>query len=96
MGVYLPLSLITNHCWKFSISKASLVDPVLGKVPQFVMSGWPAGFPNETITPCHNRRNELSCEQDCVLWGFRVIIPPVFRAKMLGKLHWKHSLVHVV
>ena len=72
------------------IGKATLVDPVLGKVHQFVMSGWPEGCPDETLKPYHNRRNELSCEQDCVLWSSRVIIPPIFRAKMLGQLHWEH------
>jgi len=44
------------------IGKATLVDPVLGKVHQFVMSGWPEGCPDETLKPYHNRRNELSCE----------------------------------
>ena len=42
------------------------------------------------LKPYDNRRNELSCEQDCVVWGSRVIIPPIFRAKMLGQLHWEH------
>ena len=73
-----------------NIGKATLVDSVLSQVHQFVMSGWPEECPNETLKPYHNRRNELSCEQDCVLWGTRVIIPPTFRAKMLGQLHWEH------
>ena len=47
------------------IGKATLVDPVLGN--QFVMSSWPEGCPDETLKPYHSRRNELSCEQDCVL-----------------------------
>ena len=51
------------------IGKATLVDPVLSKVHQFVMSGWPEGCLDETFKPYHNRRNELSCEQDCVLWA---------------------------
>ena len=72
------------------IGMATLVDPVLGKIHQFVMSGYPEGCPDETLKPYHNRRNELSCEQDCVIWGSRVIIPPIFRAKMLGQLHWEH------
>ena len=67
------------------IGKATLFDPVLGKVHQFVMSGWPKRCPDGTLKPYHNRRNELSCEQDCVLWGTRVIIPSFFRAKMLGQ-----------
>ena len=72
------------------IGKATLVDSVLGKVHQFVMSGGLEECPNENLKPYHNRRNELSCEQDCVLWGTRVIIPPILRGKMLGQLHWKH------
>ena len=72
------------------IGKATLVDSALGKVHQFVMSGWPEECPDESLKPYHNRRNEQSCEQDCVLWGTRVIIPPIFRAKMLRQLHWEH------
>ena len=75
------------------IGKATLVDYVLGKVHQFVMSGWPEECPDETLKPYHNRskpyhnrRNELSCEQDCVLLGTRIIIQPIFRAKMLRQL----------
>ena len=72
------------------IGKATLVDSVLGKVHQFVMSGGLEECPDENLKPYQNRRNELSCEQDCVLWGTRVIIPPILRGKMLGQLHWKH------
>lgn len=57
------------------IGKETLVDPVLSKVRQFVMSGWPEECPDETLKPHYNRRNELSCEQDCVLWGTGVISP---------------------
>ena len=49
------------------IGNATLVDPVLGKVHQFVMSGWPEGCADETLKPYHHRRNGLSCEQDCHL-----------------------------
>ena len=34
--------------------------------------------------------HELSCEQNCILWGSRVIIPQSFREKMLKELHWEH------
>ena len=60
------------------------------KVHQFVMTGWPEGCPDETLKHYHNRRNELSCDQDRVLSACRVIIPPIFGAKMLGQLHWEH------
>ena len=57
------------------IGKETLVDPVLRKIRQFVMSDWPE-YPKEPIKPYYNRRNELSCEQNCVLWGTGVISPP--------------------
>lgn len=72
------------------IGKATRVDPVLSKVHHFVMSGWPEKCDDENLKPYHNRRLELSCEQGCVLWGSRVVIPFVFRVKMLKELHWEH------
>jgi transposase InsO family protein len=38
----------------------------------------------------YNCKLELSCEQDCVHWGSRLVIPPVFREKMINELHWEH------
>ena len=72
------------------IGKATLLDPVLSKVFDLVMSGWPEKCDEENLKPFHTRRHELSCEQNCVLWGSRVIIPQVFREKMLKELHWDH------
>ena len=51
--------------------------------------GWPEVC-DEDLKPYYTRRHELSCEQNCILWGSRVIIPPVFREKMLEELHWEH------
>ena len=72
------------------IGKATKVDSVLCKVYYYVVSGWPENCQDENLRPYHNRKLELSCEQDCVLWGSRVVIPPVFREKMLNELHWEH------
>lgn len=44
------------------IGKATLVDPVLSKVHQLVMSGWTEECYDETHKPYDGRRNELSCE----------------------------------
>ena len=71
------------------IGKATLQDPVLSKVLDWVMLGWPEAG-TEDLKPYHTRRNELSCEQNCILWGSRVVIPQVFRGKMLKELHWEH------
>ena len=65
------------------IGKATLLDPVLSRVFDLVMTGWPEKCEEENLKPYYTRRHELSCEQNCVLWGSRVIIPQVFREKML-------------
>ena len=36
------------------------------------------------------RRNELSLQHGCVLWGSRVIIPSKLRPSLLGELHAGH------
>ena len=36
------------------------------------------------------RRHELSTEQGCVLWGMRVIIPPMYRNRLILMLHAEH------
>ena len=70
------------------IGKATLQDPVLSKVHDWVMRGWPEAS-TEDLKPYYTRRNELSCEQNCIIWDSRVIIPQVFRGKMLKELHWE-------
>ena len=72
------------------IGKATLLDPVLSRVFDLVMTGWPEKCVEENLKPYYTRRHELSCEQNRVLWGPRVIIPQVFRKKMLKELHWEH------
>ena len=72
------------------IGKATVLDPLLRRVLDFVMTGWPEKCDEEEIKPYHIRSQELSREESCVLWGARVIIPQVFREKMLKELHWEH------
>ena len=45
---------------------------------------------DDILKPYWNRREELSVEADCVLWGLRVIIPTTLRHQMLKELHEDH------
>ena len=72
------------------IGKATRLDPLLSRVLDFVLTGWPEKCDEEEMKPYYNRRKKLSCEQNCVLWGSRVIIPYVFREKIFKELHWEH------
>ena len=72
------------------IRKATQTDKVLTKVKEYVQNGWPNHMPDTELKPFFVRRNELSIDQGCVMWGSRVIIPKRYRDKLLGDLHDQH------
>ena len=71
------------------IGSATMKDPVLSRVKDFVMHGWP-GKVDANLEPYHRRRDELSVDQNCVLWGLRVIIPERHQSALLQQLHDDH------
>ena len=67
-------------------------DPVLSRVLELTRGGWAAdtGDAAEELRPYRNRQAELSVENDCVLWGGRIVIPPQGRKIILSQLHEGH------
>jgi len=64
---------------------------VLSAVKERVLSGWSdTTEDHERFLPYHRRREELSLEEGCVMWGSRVVIPEVGRQKVLQELHVGH------
>ena len=53
------------------------------------MKGW-ADDENMAIQTWYQRRNELTIEDGCLLWGIRVIIPGSLRERVLQELHEGH------
>lgn len=72
------------------MSHATRNDPVLSRVLEFVKSGWPQHVEDLRLKPFFHRRYELSIEQDCLLWGIRVVIPSHYQKDMLKELHVGH------
>ena len=64
-------------------------DTVLSAVVKFVLQGWPKEV-DEKYTHNYRRKDELSVMQGCLLWGSRVIIPPLGRDLPLKELHDSH------
>ena len=60
------------------IRDATQVDLVLSRALEFVKQGWPQHVEDLRLQPFFNRQFELSVEQDCLLWGLRVINPTWF------------------
>ena len=65
-------------------------NPQLSKVLHFVQTGWPTRCDPE-LQPYFNRRNELTIEENCLLKGMQVIVPPDLQQTMVKLLHETHS-----
>ncbi|KAF7645691.1 hypothetical protein LDENG_00200260 [Lucifuga dentata] len=46
--------------------------------------------PEEILQPFVKRRFELTVEDDCIVWGFRVVIPETLQSRLLSELHDSH------
>ena len=72
------------------IQQATERDPVLSKVLTYTRQCWPLVVPDE-LKPYSNRREELTLEGNCVLWGMRVVVPDSLQGRVLGELHRTHA-----
>jgi len=66
-------------------------DPLLSRVYHYTMNGWADKPPDPDLKPYFTRKDQLSTEQGCLLWGMRVIIPPKFRTQIIQELHHEHT-----
>lgn len=72
-----------------SIRQATKKDALLSKVFQYTKYGWPRQVPGE-LCPFSSRQRELSIEDDCLLWGIRVVIPESLQPQLLQEIHRDH------
>ena len=74
------------------IKNATKVDPVLAKVVMYTSRGWPQSTKDlsDDLKPFYWKRNELTIEQGCILWGLRVVIPQRFQERLLHETHEEH------
>ena len=68
---------------------ATTSDRTLSKVFRYTQSGWPHQIPQK-LKHFADRRNELTVEEGCLLWEYRVLIPGKLRLKLLQELHRDH------
>ena len=72
------------------VRKATRSDPILSRVLEYALTGWPTEVTSEAIKPYFNKRNEITVEENCLLWGMRVVIPRPLQARVLDELHEGH------
>ncbi|XP_043238246.1 uncharacterized protein K02A2.6-like [Amphibalanus amphitrite] len=71
------------------LAAASRRDLVLAKVLAFVRGGWPATVEPE-LEPFRRRREELTTDGECLVWGGRVVVPRRLQAAVMRELHEGH------
>ena len=72
------------------ISHATRIDSVLSRMLEFVKNGWPKHVEDLRLKPLFRSRYESSIEQDCLLWGIRLVIPTRYKKDMLEELQVGH------
>ena len=64
-------------------------DPLLSRIRGNVLRGW-QDTTEPDMRPYQRKREELSVQDGCLLWGSRVVVPPPGREKVLTLLHEGH------
>ena len=86
-----PVSLIESIPMDSKQCKmATFKNSIISKVLNFVLRGWPDKCPSEELRPYHLRKEELTIEDNILLWGLRVIVPGTLTLTMLNLLHDTH------
>ena len=72
------------------IASRTAKDKILSRVSTCVHHGtWPFPIPDE-LAPYHRKKEELTLQDGCILWGKRVIIPQKLQSRLLDELHVGH------
>ena len=74
------------------IRQETAKDPILSKVYNFTMRGWPnsSSAMTNNLKPFYKHRFNLSTFKGCLLLGLRVIIPKKYHPSVLKLLHGGH------
>ena len=73
------------------IAEWTTKDPVLCKVKKWLSHGWiNTDDHGEDLQPYRQRKEELSLQDGCILWGSRVVVPEQGRKLVIEELHTEH------
>ena len=73
------------------IARETAQDPILAQVLDRVRNGWmQADKTDIKLKAYYVRKEQLSIDNDCLLWGVRVIIPDKLRKTVMEMLHDTH------
>ena len=85
---FLDWSPVTSANVKSETTK----DPILSKLYKYCESGlWEPALKDPIFSPYVRRKDELSLQCGCILWGTRIIIPNKLRDDIKKELHSGHT-----
>jgi len=64
-------------------------DPLLSKVCKMLLQGWQATN-DQQMKPFQCHRDELSVQDDCILWESHIVLPPTGRQRVIDEQHAGH------
>ncbi|XP_041969286.1 uncharacterized protein K02A2.6-like [Aricia agestis] len=71
------------------IAKATARGSILRNVVRYISVGWPKDVSHKE--KCYfDRRKDLLIENGCIVFNYRIVVPPVYRKKILAELHEGH------
>ena len=76
---------VTNR----QLEQATRKDPILSKALHYTQRGWPEKV-QEGLKPYQSQRLEFLVNQNCLLWGARVVVPSRLRSKVMQEIHQNH------
>ena len=71
------------------IRQATQRDPILSCVMEHTKQGWPAVHEKE-LEPFYRKKEELTIQDGCLMWGSWVLIPSKHQTQVLDELHDGH------
>ncbi|XP_063915487.1 uncharacterized protein K02A2.6-like [Zophobas morio] len=71
------------------IASETVKDKALSKVLKYIQKGWPKRITKE-LKGYEQYKNNLTVEGNCILFGYRVVIPKALRHNILQELHRSH------
>ncbi|XP_039759578.1 uncharacterized protein K02A2.6-like [Pararge aegeria] len=84
---FLESAFPVNHK---DIAEAVKIDPVLRNVYKYIIFGWPSNTDVVQEKPYFNRKDNLYVDSGCIMYNYRIVIPPKFRQYILNELHEGH------
>jgi hypothetical protein len=82
----------TNNVCAEDIRRWTDRDPMLSRVRSLILRGWGEGEckTEKLLQPYYLKRYKLSVLNQCIVWGSRVVVPPLGRDRVTEELHATH------